>query len=136
MGKSNKKRRDTAVSIANQRLPFAINTNQSFGFSQFGDRRNYHPDGFYRPALRFSGAPARYSVGPASTRRSQSIKKKFSGLRPESGRSFLAFSDPGRVLICARRKIRREVMFARRKTGRVGQKRPRFNWYSSISCRR
>lgn len=140
MAKGNKKRRDLINNpIANQRLPFTIRSQStpfSFRFTNFEDRRRFHFDGSYRPALRFSGVPARYSVGPTSTRRSGQSQKKFSGLRPEGGRTVLAFRDSGRVLICARRKMRREVLFARRKTGRVGQKRPRYSWYSAISCRR
>ena len=51
--------------------------------------------------------------------------------------SNLAFVDPRRVLLCARRKTRAEVLHAMRKTGKGrGRRRsPRRNAYSNISCR-
>lgn len=133
MGKSNKRRRD--VNIANQRLPFAVSPHRPFGLRTFEDRRTFHFDGPYRAATRFSGVPARIGLHRAVTRR-YSPKKNFSGLRPESGRSLVAFRDPDRVLICVRRRQRREVLFARRKTGRGGQKPPKYSWFSRVTCGR
>lgn len=139
MGKSskNKQRRDVPSSIANRRLPFALSPSRPFGLRTFEDRRTFDFNGPYRPALRFSGVPASLTTHRALTRRARIPRKKnFSGLRPEDGRSLVAFRDPDRVLICARRRQRREVMFARRKTGKRGQKRPKFSWFSKVSCGR
>lgn len=138
MGKRNKQRRDPTSPISNRRLPFAVTTHQKFGFTNlrtFEDRRTFHPEGPIRPALRFSGVPARLRLRRSLTRRSRP-QKNFSGLRPESGRSLVAFRDPDRVLICVRRKMRREVLFAKRKTGRGGQKPPKYSWFSKVTCRR
>lgn len=42
----------------------------------------------------------------------------------------------GAVMICERREERRQVMFAKGKGGRRGQRPPRYNRWSHISCRR
>lgn len=137
MGKGNKHRRDE--SISNRRLPSAITTHRTdFGFTNlrtFEDRRSFDFNDVFRPARTFSGVVANTRLRRFPTRRSQ-VQKKFSGLRPEYSRSFVAFTAPDRVLMCVRRKQRREVMFAKGKTGRRGQKRPKFNWFSRISCGR
>lgn len=46
-----------------------------------------------------------------------------------------AFKAPARVVVCVRRQQRKEVMFAKKKAGRGGQRRPRFNWWSRVTCR-
>jgi hypothetical protein len=42
---------------------------------------------------------------------------------------------PESSVLCARRKVRREVIFATNNAGRSGQKRPKYNQNSKISCR-
>lgn len=49
--------------------------------------------------------------------------------------SRIAFSSPRRILICVRRGIRKQVLHALKKTGKRGQRRPRFNAFSRISCK-
>lgn len=39
-----------------------------------------------------------------------------------------------RGAVCVQRSQRKEVMFATRKAGRVGQKKPRFTWKSKVRC--
>lgn len=39
-----------------------------------------------------------------------------------------------KTIICARRKQRKEVLHALKKTGQTGQRRPRRNQYSNIKC--
>lgn len=47
----------------------------------------------------------------------------------------IAFANPERVVTCIKRKTRRQVMFAMRKTGKGAQRRRRHrNWRSNISC--
>lgn len=41
----------------------------------------------------------------------------------------------GRTLTCVRRKVREEVLHALRKTGKRGQKSPRWNLQSKIKCK-
>lgn len=45
------------------------------------------------------------------------------------------FESPFKVVTCLRRKIRREIMFARNKAGKgVRKRRPRRSWRSNVSC--
>lgn len=86
------------------------------------DRRLFHPERAFRPALSFPRAAARLVPGAVAS---------------SSPRSFLAsgvrFADPRRVAICVRRKTRREVIMA---SGRGGgfHRRPRRNFYSDVEC--
>lgn len=57
------------------------------------------------------------------------LKETGSHLRPK-----LSFQDPLRLQVCIRRKTRRQVMFAKKKAGKAGQRKPRYNYYSSIKC--
>lgn len=57
--------------------------------------------------------------------------------RPTAGRRnawLPRFDAPRDVIICIRRKIRREVMFALRKTGRGARSKKRFTAWSKIRC--
>lgn len=89
--------------------------------SEYEDRRIWSPRVVsratsYPPSRRFSGAPARLRA-PL-----------------HSPQATIAFEAPKRVLVCVRRKIRREVIHARGVAGRrvrKGRKGP----YSSIHCR-
>lgn len=99
------------------------------------DRRGWHPLSAWgdspldwRPASYLpSLLPARFVIGGRKASR--------------PGRPFalpklspvVAFDQPRRVLVCVRRKARREVLFARGTFGRGGQGRR--SAYSGISCR-
>lgn len=100
------------------------------------DRRQFHPDGALRPSKRLTGVPARVVV------------KKPVPLKRGTGFSFgdeftryavvpwqLSFEDSRRVVVCARRKVRKEVLHARGVAGARGLRRPRFNENSKISCK-
>lgn len=43
------------------------------------------------------------------------------------------FESPLKVITCVRRKIRREIMFAKRRAG-GGNRKPRRTWRSDVSC--
>lgn len=88
------------------------------------DRRQWHPDGARRAAKAFNRWAPRVVV------------PKWAALGGAAVTAKLAFTDPSSVAICVRRKIRREVMFARGHSGRRGQRRPKRNWFSTIRCRR
>lgn len=102
----------------------------------FEDRRYYFPVKSVEPIRSFGYNSSRIvlrqkpkvlrssvvSVKPTQKRRN----------RPVVG---FSFSAPREVLICVRRKIRKQVLHALRKTGKVGQRRPRRGFYSSVSCR-
>lgn len=89
------------------------------------DRRTYHPLEFFRPARTTSGHPAQpLKVTPTPKNKS----------RPFVARG-LSFSLPQKVVICVRRKQRKEVLHAFNKTGRgSGRTRRRKNWFSKVGC--
>lgn len=83
------------------------------------DRRRFHPDGrFSRPAA-VPRSAARVVVRRAT-------RFKF----PDVFR----FRVPERVVMCVRRKERREVLFAKNRTRSGGAKAR--NYWSSVSCKR
>lgn len=93
------------------------------------DRRTFHPDGLQRPARSFNRSLHRLTI------------PKFKKVFNRNTRTYkmpsahIMFENPKKVLTCVRRKIRKEVLFAKRKTGRSGQKRPRWTEYSKIRCK-
>jgi hypothetical protein len=127
-------RRDYNIITNRHRLPVPT---QSRRLIQYEDRRQWHPEKENRPAASFSQSRHRLQI-PTRTRKIQKYthtkssrsKSPFSYLSSEIG-----FRNAKRILICVRRKVRKEVLFAKKKTGKVGQKRPKFNQYSKVSCR-
>lgn len=96
------------------------------------DRRLFHPLGDVRPAVAFTGLDGRIGVKPGGVRGA-----RYSPVVRASPTisSTVGFRDPRKVLVCVRRKQRREVMFALRKTKRgAGARRHRRNYHSEVSC--
>lgn len=89
------------------------------------DRRSYHPEPATRPARLFSGAVA--SVKATITPKHVSGKSRV----PVQ----IAFTAPDQTLVCVRRKTRKQVLFAKRKTGKAGQRKPKRNMWSNVRCR-
>lgn len=83
------------------------------------DRRRYHPAGPLRRPLALPQRAAQVVV-----RRNRSFRYP----------DVLRFEAPRRVVMCVRRKERREVIFAKRKFSGSGSPKHR-NYWSSISCR-
>lgn len=87
------------------------------------DLRTFHPDRVTparspRRRARIVTRPARASKQPA----------KWS--RPD----FPYFAAPQHVPICVRRQERRQVLFAKRRTGKGARTPKRFNFYSKVRC--
>lgn len=98
------------------------------------DRRTFWPTTYptdWEPARRLSGAPARLTVYPRLNPTKKIALRPFKSV----GLPFrIGFDRPTSVLVCVRRKQRREVLHARGRTGQAV--RPgRRNVYSSITCR-
>ena len=94
--------------------------------SLYEDRRTWHPD----------DARIVQAVRSVFAFR-RSAKRIIDRANPMwHARSALSFADPSRVIVCLRRKIRREVIHAFKKNGKGGrgQKRPKRNFYSAIGC--
>lgn len=137
MGRSSKaknSRRDT-TDIANRRLPVYSPVPYSplpkSVLRDIEDRRTWHPSGSMRPARSFSQSQHRLTTPNVNRRKSMQHK-----LHTPYVTQAISFDVPEKVAICVRRKMREEVLHALKKTGKRGQKRPRFTWYSKIACRR
>lgn len=102
------------------------------------DRRTWHPEGVSRPARSFNRSrhlltvyksPHKEITIQGGYQSPFAIKKLFDTV-PVG----VQFQTPYKVLICVRRQQRKEVMFAKNKAGRGGQKSPIYSEYSSVRC--
>ncbi len=118
--KKKDKRRREIINLASSNLPALHLTPRSVQ-----DRRLYHPLGAARPLLTTS---SRRPVLVVSQPKKQKAKPKGPVYRVQ-------FAKPRFVLVCVRRNIRKQVLHALNKTGRGGQRRPRRNQWSEISCK-
>lgn len=90
------------------------------------DRRNWHPDGVApvrssrRSAVRLEHRPTRSTAAVSSAR----------ARAPD----FTWFAQPRHVLVCVRRKERREVLFATRGRGKGSRTPKRRNAWSNVRC--
>lgn len=124
-------RRD-ASAIANTRRVLPL----KFDFSrltELQDRRAFNPEDVYASPRSIQGTRSRIrssrvvaATAQSSPNRARMPKMRF--------KVTYAFQSPKRVLVCIRRRARKEVLHALKKTGRRGQRSPRFNYYSSIRC--
>lgn len=91
------------------------------------DRRLQLGPDLMRPALTFAGYKGSITATPPQKQRSRFRALKFP--------SQLSFHAPTQVIVCAKRKIRREVLHALKKTRGYGRKKPHRNALSNIRCR-
>lgn len=101
----------------------------------YEDRRQWHPEGANRPARSFT--QTRHRLVP----RKSSLYLKAGFQNPVYTQKLfdtipigIGFRTPGKVIICVRRKERREVMFATKKAGKGGQRTRHLNEYSGVKC--
>lgn len=99
------------------------------------DHRVHLPKNAIRRLRNLAAVPVRPRVRFRSLPRNAKAYRDvyLGGLRSKS-LSF-DFVLPRDAVVCARRKIRREVIFAKGKAGRGGQRKPRFNERSKLVCR-
>lgn len=104
------------------------------------DRRVFHPEGPYRPPMTFSARPTRRLV-VGKTKKPLVLYKapkkllEVSRLKvPLDVPRTVRFPRPSNLLMCVRRKIRKEVIFATGNGGRNGAKKYRRGPYSEVSC--
>lgn len=83
------------------------------------DRRSFYPERV-RPALGLFS----WSADPVVADRKSDMSLPFR----------LAFREPKRVWICVRRKMRREALFALRRTGKGSRSRRRRRDFSDMRC--
>lgn len=92
------------------------------------DRRLYHPLDDVRPAKGLSKYASQITVTPYKRNKA----------RPKAAPTpdVFRFNAPQKVAVCVRRKTRREVLFALKRTGKGSRRRRRRrNYYSEVSCR-
>lgn len=96
------------------------------------DGRRFNPDAAFRPPQTVFGRPARWSVSYGSPPNNRGVRSK--GVSDIGARS--GFEDARNVIVCVRRKERREVLHALRRTGSGSGRGPRrISWKSSIGCK-
>lgn len=93
--------------------------------SQIQDLRTFDFEPATRPALLFSGAPA--TVGPVQGPRKKNQARSRVPYQ-------IAFNAPSETLVCVRRARRKEVLFAKKKTGKRGQRKARWSKWSPYKC--
>lgn len=98
------------------------------------DLRQWHPAPDLEPARTRSGRPAGIQATPLRPRSRSSHRGLSPSLHwPSFG---VEFKAPWKVLVCVRRKVRREVLHALRWTGKgTGGGRHRRNLWSQVRCR-
>lgn len=141
MARSRRTRRDTSA-IANRRLPrsqtpsVSPRSMQSDFLRSVSDGRFFNPEPLYASPKTLSGARHRLRVfSPTSVSRSHPARPGRGFRAYEPVPTAIGFENPSQMVTCVRRGIREEVLHAKRKTGRVGQKRPRFNEFSKVRCK-
>lgn len=144
--KSNRRTRDDNTISRASALRFDVLPYKSrVALTAIEDGRFWHPAGRERPLLSSRlVAPSRTPVSRPKTfgrpygRSTVATRPPVARARvePRYPTSRVAFALPREVVVCARRKSRRETLFARNRAGRRGQRRPVWNEFSRISCRR
>lgn len=102
----------------------AVRPIRSAGLSLSPDLRHWLPD----------PAAAVFQANRPSTRLFDQPNVNKSGRRSSSATK-LRFAVPKDVGVCVRRKSRREVLFALRKTGKGARSRRRRNEWSGVTCK-
>lgn len=104
------------------------------------DRRTFHPEQANRPAKLRSGLPAPVTVTNRTrdkprTKSARAQINRFGVKVHSQTKGILTFAAPKETLVCVRRQRRKEVLFAKKRTG-SGNRNPKRTWLSKISCRR
>lgn len=132
MAKSRRRSKGRVTNVnANRRLPLSISPLRLSPLTLYEDRRLFHPDPL--PAARSFN-----KLNHSLVLRDRTYTARSNTFNRSTGRSqtkaAISFENPDRVLVCVRRGIRKEVLHALRKTGKVGQKRPRRSVFSDVHC--
>lgn len=100
--------------------------------SEIEDYRRFHPAGELRSPMTVFGSPASFGANYGQGTGTGSDDSGASGSSGLGGARH--FADAGQVVVCVRRKVRREVLFAKGLQGGGGGRRFR-SWRSNIRCK-
>lgn len=108
------------------------------------DRRRFDPEGDYAPArsasrrdqARILDSLTSPIPDPGRAGQLRSIARPKRSASFFNSRSVFQFAVPRKVALCVRRKRRKEVLFAKRRTGKGARTPKRRNYWSEISCSR
>lgn len=100
-------------------LRYTVHVPHTSLWPEVDDARTYSPEGRYRDTRAFSGGTAPTRSVPQGPRRLPST---------------IGFDAPREALVCARRKNRREVIFALRKRKKGAGSSRRRNFWSDYKC--
>ncbi len=131
MGKrKNRKKRQTRENTSfpsRSRLRFVIKSMVAQTQKQnVEDKRRWDPAGRYATAKLIAGTPHHLT--------DERWRKVKQGPKVKSKTVRMGFALADKVLVCVRRRIRREVMHALKIPGRGGQRRARWNPWSKLRC--
>lgn len=118
----------TAIRAVLQVEPMYQPAPTAYLFSEIEDYRRFHPEGELRHPMRVDGSPSSFGV-EYGVPNNKVVRGGTSGLGAAR-----RFRESAGVVVCVRRKERREVLFARGKSGRNSSRR-RFNASSGIRCK-
>lgn len=109
--------------------PRAVFTRSGRDLRRVEDRRTFYPSRI-RPVRMLQRRQARITLAAVPKRAARHLARG-RRLKAPTG---LFFSHPRSVLVCVRRKVRREVILASGKGGRRRRRRARFNENSFVRC--
>ena len=128
--RSGQRDHSTIASTPIKLLPVSPTKFERLAILSLEDRRRFHPDGPFR--LSSPRRDQRKVVERVVPR----IARKAVSRNTRDGVSKFAFAVPRKVVVCVRRKQRREVLFAMRRTGKGAKRRiRRRNHWSEVSCK-
>lgn len=115
--------RDTSVIASRRLVVLPVPRLSPLILPELEDRRTYNPTRSVAPPRALRKDHARLTLPVRRAKKHQT-------------KTAVSFAVPQKVALCARREIRREVLHAKRVAGKSGLKKPRRNFWSSISCKR
>lgn len=146
MSRRRRRQRDTSVLSLPELAPVLprVSPSRSDLLRSVEDRRFWHPEGEFAPYRDVSGVPSSIDVDDRrAVARSRRIRDRFGDYVRSQTNAKIVFADTGNrsvpgahsAVVCVRRKQRREVLFALRRTRRgAGARRRRRTWRSEVGC--
>lgn len=98
------------------------------------DERTFHPE-THRPFRSLRKESSRLTAEVRLPSKSQPAGPRVRGAHFFEPSGVIKVAVPEELSMCERRRRRKEVMFAKRKAGKGGQKRPRWTENSKVNCK-